>query len=367
MYLRALLLIFLSSVIFSWFLILIIAFSLNSNEKSSESVIREPSDSYVNQTNWDFGSFQINNSIKCYQNKKRVKLLVIVHSSVTHFEFRQLIRKYNRINYSITIFLLGVLDDPGLQTQIEEESKQFGDIVQGSFHDTYSNLTLKHIMGLTWAAKFCSSAQLVMKMDDDIFVNYRLLDRMLLVRYPESQSDGLVSRFNHKMIGCYIQHKMKVIRNTTSRWYVSDHEFENPYYPDFCSGWAYITTVEVVNDLLDQIQNYPLFWIDDVYITGVLRQSLPDIELESLNKYFNIDVTQLYHWVTDSSLHAFEWRYVFSNANGDINLLSTALSVNDISKQRTCCYPSTNSLLIKQNSIELKPKNINAFIKRISI
>lgn len=372
MYLRLLLITFIFSLILSWSFILFIVFSLNSSEKYSESVRPESSESssvshYINSTNWDFGSFLINNSNKCKNDAKSVKLLVLIHSSVTHFEFRQLIRKYNKIKNSINIFLIGLLDDPGLQRLIEQESNQFGDIVQGSFQDSYHNLTLKHIMGLTWSLKYCSSAQMVLKMDDDVFVNYRLLDQLLKWRYPEYKSDPLVSRTNHKLIAGYIQHKMKVIRNTTSRWYVSKSTYQHSIYPDFLSGWAYITTVEVISDLLDQIASHPLFWIDDVYITGILRQSLPDIELESLNKFFNVDVSHLYHWVSDRSFHNYKWRYVFSNANGDLNLLSTALSINDMNEEKICCYPTANDLLKERNSIEFKPKSIKGSVKQMSL
>lgn len=367
MYLRLLLVIFLTSVIFTWFLILLIVFALNSPDKPTASPVTDLPTSYVNATNWHFGSFIIDNSLKCSAGREQVNLLVLVHSSVTHFDFRQLIRKHNRIKNSVTIFLLGFLDDPGMQSLVEEEWNRYGDIVQASFLDSYANLTLKHIMGLTWTVKFCSQAQLVIKMDDDIFVNYPLLEQLMANRYPESKYDPLVSRMGHKVIACYIQHKMKVIRNITSRWYVSDVDYDSQFYPDFCSGWAYITSVEVAVDLLDQIPKHPLFWIDDVYITGILRQSAPDIELDSLNKFFNVDVTQLYHWVTDSSLHKYKWRYVFSNANGDISLLSSALSVNDIPGHQICCYPSAVSLNKGPNGLDFIPKTVNGFAKRISV
>ena len=46
-----------------------------------------------------------------------------------------------------------------LQSKIEEESALYGDIVQGTFHDSYHNLTYKHVMALDWAVTFCPQAR----------------------------------------------------------------------------------------------------------------------------------------------------------------------------------------------------------------
>lgn len=42
--------------------------------------------------------------------------------------------------------------------------------------DTYRNLTLKTIMGMKWASKYCSGAKFFLKIDDDMTLNtYKLL------------------------------------------------------------------------------------------------------------------------------------------------------------------------------------------------
>ena len=67
--------------------------------------------------------------------------------------------------------------------QLEAESQEFGDLVQGNYLDTYRlvnslthclvfvlsyrNLTYKNVMGKMWIATFCSQAELVVKADDD--------------------------------------------------------------------------------------------------------------------------------------------------------------------------------------------------------
>ena len=56
-------------------------------------------------------------------------------------------------------------------SQIETESREYGDIVQGGFTDTYRNLSYKNILGKLWSSLFCDQAQFVLKTDDDMFVD----------------------------------------------------------------------------------------------------------------------------------------------------------------------------------------------------
>ncbi|RWS06294.1 beta-1:3-galactosyltransferase 5-like protein [Dinothrombium tinctorium] len=249
-----------------------------------------------------------------------------------------------------------------------EESHKYGDIVQGAFYDSYRNLTLKHIMGLTWALKYCSQSQLVLKIDDDIFVNFPLLDQYLAENYPKSTSDPLIVRVNHKMIACFVQKRMKVLRNTTSKWFVSPNEFPEDYFPDFCSGWGYLTTMFTINDLLKQVpNNLPPFWIDDVYVTGILREINSDIVLESMNKWFNIDVLNLYKWI-EMQRFKYKWRYLFSNTNGDIALLQSSFRLNKLCYAREekcmCCFPPFKRL--EENKL-LKPIKPHADIRMYKI
>ena len=49
---------------------------------------------------------------------------------------------------------------------IQEEQKLYGDIVQGSFIESYKNLTLKAVMALKWVATYCQNAQYAIKVSD---------------------------------------------------------------------------------------------------------------------------------------------------------------------------------------------------------
>lgn len=53
---------------------------------------------------------------------------------------------------------------------LQVEAGQLHDIVQESFYENYNNLTLKSAMVFKWSAKYCSTARVFMKVDDDVFV-----------------------------------------------------------------------------------------------------------------------------------------------------------------------------------------------------
>lgn len=95
------------------------------------------------------------------------------------------------------------------QSQIDDESARFGDILQGEFVDAYRNLTYKHMMGLKWAAEHCDSFRFVIKVDDDIVFNVYKLREFL--------ENGVHSG---KFMAGFVLEDQKVVRNEKSKWYV---------------------------------------------------------------------------------------------------------------------------------------------------
>jgi hypothetical protein len=66
-----------------------------------------------------------------------------------------------------------------LQVSLESENDRHHDLLQGSFRDTYRNMTYKHVMALKWVLYFCPGVRYVLKTDDDTFVNTPVLIRAL--------------------------------------------------------------------------------------------------------------------------------------------------------------------------------------------
>ena len=71
--------------------------------------------------------------------------------------------------------------DEALQEELSRENEMHQDIVQGNIRDIYSHLTYKSVMGHLWVSEFCTQAEVVVKADDDIYVDlygtYTLVSR----------------------------------------------------------------------------------------------------------------------------------------------------------------------------------------------
>jgi hypothetical protein len=74
------------------------------------------------------------------------------------------------------------------QTRIEEESKNFGDIIQIEMSDYYRNLPLKVAGLLNWLNKNCANLDFVFKVDDDVYVNMHNLAHFVQSHHDYNRS-----------------------------------------------------------------------------------------------------------------------------------------------------------------------------------
>ncbi|XP_036337314.1 uncharacterized protein LOC118747360 [Rhagoletis pomonella] len=127
--------------------------------------------------------------------------LILVHSAPANEEKRRLIRDtwanmdlLPRVNGVIPlriIFLLGMVETEAQQLDIERENFENGDLIQGAFVDSYRNMTYKHVMAFKWFLYNCAHAQILIKVDDDVYVN---TPQLLIYLERTLQSDALESR-----------------------------------------------------------------------------------------------------------------------------------------------------------------------------
>lgn len=168
--------------------------------------------------------FKINSPV-CESDE--ISVITVISSAPNNFHKRQAIRNTwgKPTDYLKHVFLLGETTEE-LFKNILEEQKQYSDIVQGNFIDAYRNLTYKHIMGLKWANRCCPNAKFVLKTDDDVFVHLYELKELLDKRLS-SEKD---------LVSCLVNKNMPVLRDGSSKWYVSENEFKGSVYPVYCSG-----------------------------------------------------------------------------------------------------------------------------------
>ncbi|KAH8242053.1 hypothetical protein KR026_000160 [Drosophila bipectinata] len=226
----------------------------------------------------------------------RVQALVLVHSAIPNIEKRRIIRQtwaersYIDRTPLRVIFLLGGVGAGAENWQhwVERESSLHGDIVQGNFDDAYRNMTYKHVMALKWFTENCPQAQLMVKVDDDVYINTPQLVKFLTdPTLPEHallhQPDLLLCRPVKKSrvkrtyrvsilyrLPCPIT---KPLPSQQSKWRVTYKEYPHRFYPPYCPGLAIVYSPEVVRRLYAAAQKANYFWVDDVLITGVLTEA----------------------------------------------------------------------------------------------
>ena len=200
----------------------------------------------------------------CYTNKfDEIELLMLITSHPLSFDRRDAIRQtwasISESNRSKVrhLFVLGAVGNvTNTNRTIEMENVIYGDIIQGNFTDTYTNLTLKTLLSLKWALRYCNNTKYVIKVDDDVWLNVPKLLNLLLVeghRLENAVGGLVISSFNNKTHG---QRKTSAMTNV---------------YPPFCSGTAYVTTMTTVRHIVNISLKVPLFHLEDVYIGLCLK------------------------------------------------------------------------------------------------
>eukprot|EP00062_Callorhinchus_milii_P025092 gi/632985693/ref/XP_007909827.1/ PREDICTED: beta-1,3-galactosyltransferase 4 [Callorhinchus milii] len=191
-----------------------------------------------------------------------VFLVSFVISKTGHFQSREAIRqswasvKDVQGHTVLILFALGVPESTEEQERIEEESSQYKDVVQGVFRDTYHNLTLKTIMIMQWFGTYCPAARYLLKVDDDVFLNYHNLMEHLI---------GLSDDSEDLYLG-WVHRRVRPVRNKNDLYYVSESVYSKDVYPDYCSGTSYVVSKDVVLKVYVAALTTPLITIEDVFV-----------------------------------------------------------------------------------------------------
>lgn len=175
-----------------------------------------------------------------------------------------------------TVFLLGERKNELLQNKIEEEYVNFKDVVQANFTDDYYNNTYKTMMGLTWAARFCSKARFYMFVDDDYFVSTKNLLRFIRnpTGYPnylqpvkprKLQQYDFDLDVNVRLYAGYV-FKSAPHRHRTSKWYVSLSEYPYDMWPPYVTAGAYVLSRQALLDMYYASFYTKHFKFDDIYV-----------------------------------------------------------------------------------------------------
>ena len=218
-------------------------------------------------------------------------LVALVHSAPKNIKLRQALRDTWGSTIK-TIFVLG--SSSTYNEEIKQEAEEFQDILQFDFRDTYRNMTYKHLSGYHYMVKHCNTFKYILKSDDDQAIDTFHLPLYLDNFSPQTQESR--SKFYLCRVMSDIEEKTPK-RDPESKWYVSYSEYKQDLYPEYCAGWAYVTNIETMTSVLNassSIRNESYFWIDDLYVTGILVQKLlEEILIYDWRNHFLTDHVQV--------------------------------------------------------------------------
>ncbi|OWF36933.1 beta-1,3-galactosyltransferase brn-like [Mizuhopecten yessoensis] len=195
-----------------------------------------------------------------------LNMLVLVKSAAKNKELRLAIRDTwakDALPNIRVVFLLAGTDQPH-QTQIDEESKKYSDVIQEDFIDVYKNNTYKTIMGFNWGVTYCPSASFFFFVDDD---HYAILSTIYnyLLSFRDANSVSLLS-------GYLLPHSQP-FRDIKSKWFVSWEDYGFDWWPPYLAGGAYLVSFSVARKFQIAFPYVKYLGIDDSYL-GIVAKKL---------------------------------------------------------------------------------------------
>lgn len=179
-------------------------------------------------------------------------------------------------------------------------------------------MTLKHLVLLSYVVKHCASVDFLIKMDDDVFVDFDALSQYTTRHYPSKSLQE--KRLDSKNIYCAVTDvRLKINRNPSYMNYFSLEDLDGDKFPNYCWGMFYMTTIDVASDMLQSLSlpEANPFPIDDIYVTGYLRSLAHAVVNRELGPYLDREGRKLKQWYSIkkdtsmcrlSSLHFFTGR-----------------------------------------------------------
>ncbi|XP_037514515.1 beta-1,3-galactosyltransferase 5-like [Rhipicephalus sanguineus] len=201
--------------------------------------------------------------------RPNLRILYFVHTAPKNVEKRRFLRKTIgdptiacEMNSAIAFFV-GEAPQLNDHEAVLGEALREGDVVVLNFTDTYKNLTYKFVHGAKWVSENCllDPTATIVKLDDDVLVNTFSLSAYL--------TSGVMALTG---IHCQVITGAEPFRKPISKWYVSQNDYALKVYPPYCLGAVFIMQPSVLFSLHAASSHVPFFWVDDVYITGILAE-----------------------------------------------------------------------------------------------
>ncbi|XP_026201217.1 N-acetyllactosaminide beta-1,3-N-acetylglucosaminyltransferase 3-like [Anabas testudineus] len=204
-----------------------------------------------------------------------VFLLLVIKSSPVNYDRREVLRKTwakERLENGVWIrrlFISGTMDSgydkERLNKLLELEQREYNDILQWDFNDSFYNLTLKQILFLEWMERNCPKAHFLLNGDDDVFAN---TDNMVLYLQNLKDNDGSKHLFSGHLIK-----NVGPIRSPRSKYFIPVQVHESDIYPPYCGGGGFLLSGYTALLIYNMSQSITILPIDDVYMGMCLAKA----------------------------------------------------------------------------------------------
>ncbi|KAK3099388.1 hypothetical protein FSP39_003664 [Pinctada imbricata] len=228
--------------------------------------------------------YELNPSSLC--NGVDPYILILIKSAVKHHYLRYILRNtwikeiYRTFPIAKVAFLLGYSHKERLI--VWSENQVSGDIIQGNFTDAYRNNTFKTFMAFQWVERFCSKAKFIFFVDDDMFVNVKLMEKYLRTKSITNETDLLS--------GMIVKGGLPA-REDLSPWYIGKEDYPFLLYPPYLAGCAMILSQSAVRKIAAVFPYVKYFPFDDVLLGIIMNKLGMDIEQ---NEYlYNVHVNNV--------------------------------------------------------------------------
>ncbi|UJR24031.1 hypothetical protein I4U23_026996 [Adineta vaga] len=265
--------------------------------------------------------FIIKNQYLCHKENVQINsephLLILVKSAIQNQQARQAIRMtwakkdFLEKNSIKIAFVLGINEE---NFNVNEESKQYRDIIQIDKKDYYYYNSYKMVMMLRWINQYCTSKSsndnlrnYVLFIDDDYYLD---LNSLLTYLNKIDQDPRMTIEQRRTFLTGYVYQNSRPRRFLNDRWYISMNDYPYDRYPPYVTAGCFLMTRSNAR-LFHIASNYiRLFRFDDIYM-GLLAYSM-SIELIPNNQLFSSYSSSIVSLNNQTGIFS-PWRRFFTN------------------------------------------------------
>lgn len=236
-------------------------------------------------------------------------MIVAVKSLSSHVALRQFAREtwgsfryLNGVRFEL-IFLVGNAENAESEMNLLKENGKYGDILQINLTDVYVDVGYKTLAGMQWISQHFPPNWIYTCADDDMMPDLiNLIDdlemlmeksRKLLIATSERNRTDSADAFAEDAITrlpihCGYRYESNAPADRGKfKWSVGRSLYPLEKYPPLCFGGWYSMPVSMNSELYRISRLHKFFFLDDTWITGLLRLSY--FKWRNISTYFGLD------------------------------------------------------------------------------